>query len=92
MGNLCCKPSTLRTKPDTASDSGTNDIFLQSLEPEGMDSCDFCPFLQMQEFEVVSDIKVKVDVNKGSLILESISFWLKSPNKWCQNPEHLLFR
>ena len=34
----------------------------------------------MQEFEATSDIKVKVDVTKGSLILESISLWLKSPN------------
>ena len=49
---------------------------------EATKSCDFCPFLKMQEFEVASDIKVKVkvDVTKGSLILESISLWLKSPN------------
>ena len=47
---------------------------------EAMKSCDFCPFLKMQEFEATSDIKVKVDVTKGSLILESISLWLKSPN------------
>ena len=80
MGNLCCKPSTLRRKSETDSDSGRNDIFLQSLEPEDTDSCDFCPFLKMQEFEATtSDIKVKVDVTKGSLISESISVWLKSP-------------
>ena len=46
---------------------------------EATKSCDFCPFLKMQEFEVASDIKVKVDVTKGSLISESISLWLKSP-------------
>ena len=39
---------------------------------EAMKSCDFCPFLKMQEFEATSDIKVKVDVTKGSLISESI--------------------
>ena len=42
-------------------------------------TCDFCPFLKMQEFQATSDIKVKVDVTKGSLISESISVWLKSP-------------
>ena len=47
---------------------------------EATKSCDFCPFLKMQEFEVASDIKVKVDVTKGSLIVESISLWLKFPN------------
>ena len=46
---------------------------------EATKSCDFCPFLKMQEFEAASDIKVKVDVTKGSLISESISLWLKSP-------------
>ena len=47
---------------------------------EATKSCDFCPFLKMQEFEATtSDIKVKVDVTKGSLISESISLWLKSP-------------
>ena len=46
---------------------------------EATKSCDFCPFLKMQEFEATSDIKVKVDVAKGSLISESISLWLKSP-------------
>ena len=80
MGNLCCKPSAPRRKSETDSDSGHNKIFLQSFEPEATNSCDFCPFLKMQEFEAASDIKVKVDVTKGSLISESIS-----RNKWCQN-------
>ena len=51
---------------------------------EATKSCDFCHFLKMQEFEVASDIKVKVDVTKGSLISESFSLWLKSPKKWRQ--------
>ena len=46
---------------------------------EATKSCDFCPFLKMQEFEAASDIQVKVDVTKGSLISESILLWLKSP-------------
>ena len=53
-------------------------------------SCDFCPFLKMQEFEAASDIKVKVDVTKGSLISESFFLQLKSPKKGAKyNPiEH----
>ena len=45
----------------------------------------------MQEFEAASDIKVKVDVTKGSLISENISLWLKSSKKPLpkHNPEHL---
>ena len=89
MGNLCCKPSTLRRKSGTDSDSGRNNVFLQSLEPEDTDSCDFCPFLKMQEFEVASDIKVKVDVTKGSLISESISLWLKSPKNGAKTVDFL---
>ena len=46
----------------------------------------------MQEFEAASDIKVKVDVTKGSLISESISLWLKSQKMVPKhNPEHLFF-
>ena len=57
---------------------------------EATKSCDFCPFLKMQEFEATSDIKVKVDVTKGSLISESISLWLRSPKTVPKhNPEHL---
>ena len=61
---------------------------------EATKSCDFCPFLKMQEFEAASGIKVKVDVTKGSLISESISLWLKSPQNGAKtpakhNPEHL---
>ena len=61
---------------------------------EATKSCDFCPFLKMQEFEAASDIKVKVDVTKGSLISESISLWLKSQKKMVpkHNPEHLFFK
>ena len=61
---------------------------------EAMKTCDFCPFLKMQEFEAASDIRVKVDVTKGNLISWSISLWLKfqkmMPLK--HKPEHLVFK
>ena len=89
MGNLCCKPSTHRRKSEIDFDSGCNNILLQSFEPEATNSCDFCPFLKMQEFEVASDIKVKVDVTKGSLLSENISFWLKSPRNGTKTVDFL---
>ena len=89
MGNLCCKPSTPRRKSETDFNSGCNNIFLQSFEPEATNSCDFCPFLKMQEFEAASDIKVKVDVTKGSLLSENISFWLKSPKNGAKTVDFL---
>ena len=59
---------------------------------EATKSCDFCPFLKMQEFEATSDVKVKVDVTKGSLILESISLWLNPQITVPKhNPEHLSY-